>query len=341
MPSCITNLFIVSKNDSIRLSFTFLIVKVGMDNIIVNRGKVVTLDSLPKYSIALDGFVQGPAVDPDNHRFSFDHHAKCFRYCTTAACMQAWTAVLLGLDDLDKYTIYCNDVDADVCSAVWCLKNPERCKEPLVKKLIDAIGLGDMHGGAFGYNGMTKVVEWICEPETGSKRHDDYHKISDEGLKSILEAVLYRIDLYVNGESSIEVSKQPKHGEYKILRNENDWVLVESSDPHAFSSIYQAGFTKIVLIRPQDDGSMAVTLAKKSDFVGGFPITKFYELLNKKELQGYETLNKTREKNNILDSLWGGGSTIGGAPRNHDGSRSHLSISTLINIIDEGVASEK
>lgn len=311
-----------------------------MDNVIVNRGKVVTLDSLPPYSIALDGFVQGPQVDPENHRFSFDHHAKCLRYCTTSACMQAWTAVLLGLEDLDKYTIYCNDVDVDVCAAVWCLKNAERCKEPLVKKLIDAIGLGDMHGGAFGYNGMSKVVEWICEPETSSKRHDDYHKISDEGLKSILEAVLYRIDSYVDGESGAEVSKQAKHGEYKILRNENNWVLCESQDPHAFSAIYQAGFTRIVLVRPQSDGSTAVSIAKKSDFVGKFPLRKFYDLLNKEEKVVQETLNKTRDAAHQLDGIWAGGSTIGGAPRNHDGSRSWLPLPTIISKIDEGIVTE-
>lgn len=311
-----------------------------MDNVIVNRGKVVTLDSLPPYSIALDGFVQGPEVDPDLHRFSFDHHDKCLRYCTTSACMQAWTAVLLGLEDLDKYTIYCNDVDVDVCAAVWCLKNAERCKEPLVKKLIDAIGLGDMHGGAFGYNGMSKVVEWICEPELSSKRCNDYHKISDDGLKSILEAVLYRIDSYVDGESGVEISKQAKHGEYKILRNENNWVLAESQDPHAFTSIYQAGFTRIVLIRPQSDGSLAVSLAKKSDFVSKFPMRKLYGLLNTEEKIVQEILNKSRSKDNQLDGSWNGGSTIGGAPRNHDGSRSHLPIAKLVSKIDEGIASE-
>lgn len=291
-----------------------------MDNVVVSRGKIVALESLPPYSIALDGYVQGPQVDAENHRYSFDHHDKCLRYCTTSACMQARTAVELGLEDIERYTIFANDVDLDVCAAVWCLKNPDRCKEPLVKKLINAIGEGDMHGGAFGYNGMTKVVEWICAPETDSKRNDDYHKISDEGLKSILEAVMYRINQYVEGDAAIEVSKQPKHDEsYKILRNQNDWVLVESHDPHAYSAIYQAGFNRIVLTRPQQDGSLAVSIAKRSDFVGGFPIRQMYCELNK------------------LEPGWGGGSTIGGAPRNPDGSRSKLSLDTIIEVIDRAV----
>jgi hypothetical protein len=279
-------------------------------DIVIQRGKTVKLESLPEYSIALDGFVQGPKIDPENHRYSFDHHAGCLRFCTSAACIQAWTGVLLGLDP-QKYTIYLNDVDADVCMAVWCLKNPDRCVEPLVKKLVDAIGTGDMHGGAFGLNGMHKTIEWISAPETDSRRNKDYEKLSDDGLKTILESILHRIDMYVNGEASIEVAKQSDHGGYKILSNEDTWVLVESNDPHAFSSLYQAGFDRIVLIRRQDDKSLAITLAKRSDFIGGFPLEKIYAAFNK------------------LESGWGGGSTIGGAPRNSDGSRSRLSITKI------------
>jgi len=299
-----------------------------MEKIVIKRGMITSLDKLPQYSIALDGFVQGPEVDTENHRFSFDHHAKCLRYCTTAACMQAWTAVLLGdFEDLDKYTIYANDVDADVCLAVWCLKNADRCKEPLVKKLVDSIGWADMTTGIIGPNGMTKIVEWICEPETSSKKYDDYHKISDEGLMSILESVLYRIDLYVNGESVSEVKSHEK-SKYKILRNENDWVLIESQDPHIYTQLYQMGFSRIVLIRPQSDGSNAVSLAKKGDFTDKFPMFKLYEKLNVEEAK----IGKST-------GTWGGGSTNGGAPRNHDGSRTWVPISVLISSVDEIVLS--
>lgn len=284
-------------------------------DIIIKRGEVVALDTLPPYSIALDGFVQGPAIDAINFRYSFDHHEGCFRYCTTSACVQSWTAILLGLDP-DKYTIYANDVDSDVCAAIWCLKNPSRCKEPLISKLINAIGLADMHGGAFEINGMRKVVEWISAPETDSKRNGDYSKLSDDGLNSILEAVLHRMDLYADGESQVEVAKQQKHGEYKILRNENNYSLIESSDPHVFSVIYQAGFDRVVLTRKQDDGSIAYTIAKRSDFIDGFDIPAMFKELNK------------------IEPGWGGSSSIGGAPRNHDGSRSRLDYDTVCKIIN-------
>lgn len=285
-------------------------------NIVIERGKTVLLELLPEYSICLDGFVQGPKIDAEKHRYSFDHHSGCLRYCTSSACMQAHTAILLGLEP-EQYTIYANDVDADVCAAIWCLKNPLRCNEPSAIKLINAIGLADMHGGAFEINGMRKVIEWISSPETDSKRNNDYSKLSDNGLNSILEAVLSRIDMYVDGEAQIEILKQQKHGEYKILRNENDWVLAESSDPHAFSGLYQAGFNRLILMRKQDDGSISYTIAKRSDFISNFPIPKFFEALN------------------LIEPGWGGGSTIGGAPRHHDGSRSRLSPEKVCQIIDD------
>lgn len=294
--------------------------KINMD-IIVSRGKTVQLNELKPFSIALDGFVLGPEIDAENHRFSFDHHSRCLRYCTISACMQAWCAVCAGLDNLEKYTIYANDVDADVCVAVWCLKNSERCKEPLVKKLVDAVGWSDMMAGAFGYNGMTKVIEWICAPETDSKRKDDYNRLSDEGLNTILEAVLHRIDLYVNGESGEEPNKRGKHGEHKILRNENDWVLVESHDPHISSTIYQMGFDRLVKVRPLEDSTLSVTIAKRSDFVSNFPLQMFYEALNKIEPP--------------CQGEWNGSSSIGGSPRNPDGSGTRLTIEQITETIDK------
>lgn len=290
-------------------------------DIVIERGKIVTLKSLPEYSIALDGFVQGPAIDSENHRYSFDHHAGCSRFSTLSACEQAWTAVMLGLDP-EPYTIFCNDVDADVCAAIWCLKNPSRCKEPLVAKLIDAIGKSDRYAGAFNTNGMKKVVEWVCSPETESKKNGDYEKLSDEGLKPILESILHRIDQFADGESSIEVAKQSLNMEFSVLRSENGWSLIEVNNPHALGAIWQAGFDKIVVARKQNDKTIAYTIAKRSEFVEGFPIEKFFDALNEQE------------------SGWGGGNTIGGAPRNTDGTRSKLSLKQVIKIIDDVLISE-
>lgn len=292
-------------------------------DIVIERGKRVKLKDLPKYSIGLDGLVPGPERDPENHRWSFDHHENCERDCTTSACMQAWTAIMLGLDPA-PYTVYCNDVDSDVCAAIWCLKNPDRCKEPLVAKLIDAIGKSDMHASAFDVNGMRKIVEWICAPQTDSIRNGDYNKLSDEGLKTVMEAVLHRIDTYANGEHSIEVAKQPSYGEFSIRRSENGWALIESNDPHAYSSIWLAGFDRIVLMRPQEDGTICYSVAKRSGYIEGFPLKRIFKFIN------------------MIEPGWGGSeSSIGGSVKNEDGSGSRIAPERLCEIIDAIVVAER
>lgn len=284
-------------------------------NIVIKRGKTCKLSELQPYSLALDGYVQGPSLDTENHRYSFDHHSGCLRFCTTATCTQVWTAIMGGLDPT-KYTVFCNDVDIDVCLSIWLLKNYDRCSEPLVKKLVDAVGLGDMHAGAIPLNGMSKAVEWISDPQTSSLRNGDYHKLSDDGLLTVLESILHRITQYVNGEAAVDIAERESNSEFEIKRNENGWVMVESQNPHIYTTLYRAGFDRIVLIRPQDDGSNAVSLAKRTDFIDNFPLEKMYLELNK------------------LESGWGGSSSIGGAPRNKDGSRSRLSLETIAEVVN-------
>ena len=290
-------------------------------DIIIGRGKVVSLKSLPPYSIALDGACQGPAIDSVNNRYSFDHHAGCLRFCTSSACMQTSDAIILGLDPL-KYTIYINDVDIDTVMSIWCLKNPDKCSDTKVRQLIEAVGKQDMHAGAYPLNGMFKVVEWISAPQTDSIRNGDYNKLSDNGLLTIMESMLHRVDKYIDGEALNDIAAIELHGEFDIKKNDNGWILVESQDPHVYSALYRAGFSRIVLVTPLDDGSLAVSIAKKSDFVENFPNEKIYANLNKLELG------------------WGGGSSIGGAPRHEDGSRSKLSIDTIITVVNRTIHGE-
>ncbi len=285
-------------------------------NIIIERGHVWKLEELPPFSIAIDGAVQGPQLDTENHRYSFDHHSNCLRFCTQASCQQTLSSILLGLEP-EKFTLYLNDCDTDVCLSVWLLQNPDRAKETLVTKLVNSVGIADAFAGAITLNGMSKTVEWIASPEVDFKRDkSNYENISNCNLKYILEATLRRIDQYVNGEASIEVAKQEKHNEYKIIRNENNYIIVESENSHIYSTLFASGFDRIVLVRPLDNGSLAVSLAKRSDFIDNFNLIKMYEELNK------------------IEPNWGGSSSIGGSPRNIDGTRSKLPLSKIIEIID-------
>jgi len=225
--------------------------------------------------------------------------------------MQARDAILLGLEP-HKYTVYINDVDIDVCMAVWCLKNPDKLADSRIKLLIDSVGQADMHAGAYALNGMTKTVEWVSAPQTDSIRNGDYSKLSDNGLLTIMESILHRIDKYLNGDAAAEIANQGLHGEYSIKRNEHGWVLVESHDPHVYAALYRAGFDRIILVKPQDDGSNIISVAKRSDFIEGFDLETLFHWINK------------------LEPGWGGGTSIGGSTRYEDGSGSKLPIDEVI-----------
>ena len=67
-----------------------------MPKFVFSRGTTVKFKDLPDNSIALDGYVQGPAIDAGRRRFSFDHHSECIRMVTAATCEQVWTALKAG-----------------------------------------------------------------------------------------------------------------------------------------------------------------------------------------------------------------------------------------------------
>ena len=95
-----------------------------------------------------------------------------------------------------------------------------------------------------------------------------------------------------------------------------------SSESYIFDLLYKNEYTAAIAYRPLPDGSYEYTIGKKSDLVD-FPV-------------GPHTLPGT-----ILHALcqvepgWGGGSTIGGAPRNADGSRSKLTPREVLAIAEK------
>jgi hypothetical protein len=92
--------------------------------------------------------------------------------------------------------------------------------------------------------------------------------------------------------------------------------LVESQDPHVYTALYRSGFDRVVISRPQEDGSNAVSIGKRSDFIDNFPLPKFYQALNK------------------VEPGWGGSSMVGGAPRNEDGSRTKMSLEDIGEVLN-------
>ena len=289
--------------------------------LVIERGKIVPLSGLPSRSIALAGYVQGPAIDADGERYSFDHHAGCVRHATRATAEQVRDAIILGLDPTD-FTVFVNDVDLDTALSVWLLANPHRASEEIVHELVDDAGLLDAHSGAYPMAPRTRhVIEWLSEPETTSRADGTYWTLDNRGLEDLVADVSRRIDIYTLGEARPSIADFEVDERYAVERTGTGWVLARTVGIRAHASLFRDGHTRVVMYRQLPDGTWGYTVAKQSEFIKLFPIEQILAALNARE------------------AGWGGGSTIGGAPRNPDGSRSRLSPDDVFEIV-EGVVTE-
>lgn len=284
--------------------------------IIVERGKKWKFDELPNYSIAIDGSVEGPIIDNMNHKYSFDHHGNCVRHSTSSSCVQVLDALLLDFNP-SKYTLYINDIDGDTVIATSLLLKPELVKNYYVQEITRTIGILDSHGPSYPLN---KREEEICDIFMSNVVNKVYDlkrdkKYGDYDLESLLFECIDNFHLMIDNKFKASIDKDitPK---YTIAPKTNkDWVMVETNDRNIFSYLYK-DYSKAVIWQKQNDESYSYTIAKKSEFVD-FPVQKIIQELNN------------------IESGWGGGSTIGGAPRNLDGSRSKISPNQIIEIINK------
>jgi len=289
--------------------------------IIVERGATKLLTQLPVKSIALDGFVQGPEIDLDGERLSFDHHDKCLRTFTRATCQQVMDSLLLGFNP-KGYTIYINDVDSDTVLACWLLQHPRLAVRDDVRAIVEAVGAIDAHGPAYplGEGNMLAEVfyEGVMAPENASRRDRTYGSCD---LKGLLQVCMARFDKMLGGETFGVDFVDHEPVPYEVIHQGKGWAVVYS-DGFAFPTLYEDNYNAVVLYNQLPDGSWGYTIGKKSEFVR-FPV------------------GPAGKPGTILHMLakaepgWGGGSTIGGAPRSPDGSRSKLPPKKVFELISE------
>lgn len=290
--------------------------------LVIDRGKTLSLSALPSRSIALDGYVQGPAIDADGEKYSFDHHAGCVRHATRATAEQVRDAIILGLDPRD-FTVFVNDVDLDTALSVWLLANPHRAQEEIVHELVDDAGLLDAHSGAYPMDpDRRNVIEWLSEPETTARADGSYWGLDNSGLEQLLADVSRRLDVFTRGESDPSIREFKVDERYEIERRGTGWVLARTVGIRSHAALFGDGHHRVVMYRQLPDGSWGYTIAKRSEFVKQFPIERIFAALSERE------------------PGWGGASTIGGAPRHADGSRSRLSPSQVFDIVESVVSAE-
>lgn len=288
-------------------------------------GQVVEFAILSSNSIALDGAVQGPQMDAATRRFSFDHHAGCLRFVTLATCQQVATALRLGLVVDAETEVVINDIDADTVLAVWLLANPERVNEERIKELVERIGKTDAHGPIFPPHPIHRELA----PAYGSK---------EPQTMVMLETFLAKVDQYANGEWQEPAGRPERRSDGFGWSPKTGWEKIESST--GFDDLYNKGYLAGVLYTDAPNGTMMYTVAKRSDLVP-LSVGPGAVVRPPKSVEDYR-------KDTILGALalkeidvnpeqshagnWGGATTVGGAPRNADGSQSRLKPEQVLEI---------
>jgi hypothetical protein len=286
----------------------------------------VLLDELPPYSIALDGLVQGPALDLDGRRLSFDHHGDCVRLVTSATCRQVLDALLLGLDP-GTYTVYINDIDADTALAVALLAHPEWVAPESphalrVRALVETVGSRDAHGPAYPVADPALLAAFTAAVPLPHRRTPTRNRDPAETLVGCVTAIA---DLVTHGSGPTTderpASPARRASTFTVTHTGTGWVMATSTGD-GFNPVYAAGHTRVVLWQPLPDSSIAYTVGRRSDLVDHFPV------------------GPPSTPGTILAALaarepgWGGGTSVGGAPRHPDGSRSTLAPDEVFTVIE-------
>lgn len=253
-------------------------------------GRVWVLDDLPRRSIALDGAVRGPAIDVDGERYSFDHHEGVIRHVTLATCEQVHDALVVGLDPRG-FHVFVNDLDGDTMLSLWLLLHPERVRGPRaaeVAQLSRTIGRVDALGPGFGAPCALHVA--LTPTRKGAQ------------TRAMLDGYLALLERW--WADRVE-PRPPRKEPCAAFWCTDAGALVhgEVAQMEGLYGVAAAG----VLHGPAPGGTTAYTVAKRSEFVA-YDVRGFLDAMNARE------------------PGWGGGSTVGGAPRHRDGSRSRLPV---------------
>lgn len=282
--------------------------------VVVEPGRVWQRDELKPLTIALDGAVEGPWIDAESQRYSFDHHQGCIRMVTSATCQQVLDAIVLGLDP-GGFRVLVNDVDGDTVLSVWLLQNWERWLRPAdlarVRPLVASVAAVDAHGpampapdGEMVRHYYSRIIGAPRVREAGMKAEDGLHDMN---------ACLGRLEDWWRAEfapmpcasSGVSVPSVTSFG---------SWVLCDATHAHpddrgaGVAWIYEQGWHRWILFRRLPGGRWHYSIGKRSDLVAGFPVPEILGALSDAEAVA-------RGRDLAGGERWGGGTTIGGSPR--------------------------
>lgn len=302
----------------------------GLSQVAILKGVTIPFDELPRNSVALDGYVQGPFVDLPLNRYSFDHHGGCVRHATLSTCEMTLDALRVGFSAAGL-SIYINDLDADTVLAVWLLQTPAAARVERVAVAVRAVGRIDALGPAAGNTEREAALRWALAPLT---QPDELRLQSEAEWRGVLDQCIERLNHWLDAGAplqaeSMRVAEAPEPT-FEVLYDGEVWQLLKSDGGvGAFAAAYRRGVFAAVVARPLADGSIEYTVGKASEFVRHFDVPTVLAALAAAELASH--------RDQRADCNWGGGSTIGGSPRNPDGSASRLIPAQVAAVVEEAL----
>ena len=266
------------------------------------------------YSIALDGYVDGPPIiDIPGHIANFDHHKGVCRSATRAACGQVYYAIQMGLFNcfqdekgILRIKVFLNHPDEDACMAWLLLKLgcfPIIANDKHLRDLVYYVDLIDSSAGSYPIDRkIWEEIAWIFQPYRNFRTSGEIDKQEADSYVAVVDQVELRIKKHLLGEgSSVPLDVRYELLGKRKLKSGIECAIIKEIGSQARIGLAQAKIPAYISVRERPDGNLTVTVGKTSPFV---PIDLF---------KAYKVLNAA--ENSRDGDEWGGGSEVGGSPR--------------------------
>lgn len=293
------------------------------------------IQTKPRFSIALDGYVKGPPRFLIQGPYAnFNHHEGVARIATRSTCAQVYYYIRLGLLDTFQKSgrpharVYINDVDQDACLSCWLLKNSGKLEglrfDNLLVQMILFEDILDASAGAYPVHPENPQIHrqaWVYEPYTRARADGSIYGMSKKAMQEVLQAVCDRIDAAIEGRArKIELDTR-----YEKIGGGPGWQMIYEEGPYARTKLFSQKIRAYVALVESRKDRYAYTIGKMSPFVM-FPVERIYDALNKAEGLFSQ------------ENCWGGSAIIGGSPRK-TGSR--LRPKEVQKVINDCIRQEK
>lgn len=265
------------------------------------------LTNAPSSSIAIDGYVIGPAkFDAARVIMNANHHEGVDRLSTRCTAVQLALQIRMGLFKAFRsqtaINVFFNDCDQDVCLSIWLLRNSamsEGVVNPTLNRMLHIEDMLDTTAGGYGFHPETDGLlenNWVFEPYAIARSNGTLFRRDSAEFVGVVEAVSSRIDMAVAGKGK----RLPLDVRYEIMNRTSEWAMVRELGSNARIGMASDGIRAFVSVYDEGGGRYRYSVGRSGIWVP-FDMDRIISALN--EAEG-DPVN-----------LWGGSDTIGGSPR--------------------------